>query len=323
VIPAILLTDDREIETRVTLYRPETKQGDSRIWISRLREFASANDLLLLFAHEQRLHVINLTTSDICKVVEQRTGNYTTRYLDRVGFKESGVFQELIDKLRRLALGDPLPQVGHGDTAIGRTIEAALGIDMNPDKTPDYKGIELKSRRAFKPNRSNLFAQVPDWSISVVKSSRELLDKFGYARGELRKLYVTVRAGKPNPQGLYLELDTKADLLHEASTRVITGNVVTWRMEKLRARLLEKHRETLWIEAVSTLRDGKEHFKLTKAVHTKAPILGQLEPLILAGTITLDHLISSKKGTDKGPLFKIEKEMVNSLFGTSTPHALS
>ena len=194
---------------------------------------------------------------------------------------------------------------------------------MNPNKGPDYRGIELKSRRSLKENRSNLFAQVPDWSISVVKSSRELLEKFGYARGLLRKLYVTVRAFKPNAQGLFLELDAKADLLHESATRVIQGNVVTWRMEKLRARLLEKHKETVWIEADSSMKDGKERFKLKKLIHTKAPILGQLEPLILSGKITLDHLISSKKGSDKGPLFKIEKDMVNTLFGTSETYALS
>ena len=31
------------------------------------------------------------------------------------------------------------------DTAVGRTLETALGIPINSAKEPDYRGIELKS----------------------------------------------------------------------------------------------------------------------------------------------------------------------------------
>lgn len=33
------------------------------------------------------------------------------------------------------------------DTAIGRTLETLLGININSSKQPDYKGIELKAFR--------------------------------------------------------------------------------------------------------------------------------------------------------------------------------
>lgn len=38
---------------------------------------------------------------------------------------------------------------------------------MNSDKTPDYKGIELKSHRDKRSSKKNvLFTQTPDWGIS-------------------------------------------------------------------------------------------------------------------------------------------------------------
>jgi hypothetical protein len=85
-----------------------------------------------------------------------------------------------------------LPALLNADTAVGRTLEAALGIQINSSKKPDYKGIELKSFRNKRDNRKNLFAQVPDWELSKFKSSAEILDAFGYQRQQDFKLYCTV-----------------------------------------------------------------------------------------------------------------------------------
>ena len=48
---------------------------------------------------------------------------------------------------------------------------------MNSDKTPDYKGIELKSHRDKRSSKKNvLFTQTPDWGISKLKSGREIVE---------------------------------------------------------------------------------------------------------------------------------------------------
>ena len=75
--------------------------------------------------------------------------------------------------LKKIA-GNPIPSMVNADTSVGRTLETALGIDINSSKLPDYKGIELKSFRANKGNRKNLFAQVPNWKISKFKRSAEI-----------------------------------------------------------------------------------------------------------------------------------------------------
>ena len=60
--------------------------------------------------------------------------------------------------LNKISAQGPIPALLQADTAIGRTLETLLGIDINSSKKPDYKGIELKSYRDKKGNRKNLFA---------------------------------------------------------------------------------------------------------------------------------------------------------------------
>ena len=142
-----------------------------------------------------------------------------------------------------------MPSVGFGDTAVGRTLEAQLGIPINSRKTPDYKGIELKSFRGLPANRKTLFAQVPDWRASTVHSSADILVNFGYGRGLVEKLYVTVSAMAPNAQGLQLLVDDLHDRLLEVSTKPSVPVVAVWPFELLRQRLSDKHAETFWVEA--------------------------------------------------------------------------
>ena len=82
--------------------------------------------------------------------------------------------------LRLLGL---LPQF-RSPTAIGRSLENALGIEMNSSQLPDFKGIEIKAFRELlnnsKGTRVTLFACVPDWNLSFLKGSKDILEAFGY-----------------------------------------------------------------------------------------------------------------------------------------------
>lgn len=231
---------------------------------------------------------------------------------------------ELLLKLRAIATR-PLPASTVGDTAIGRAIETALGIDQNPSKNPDYKGIEIKSARQGKSkNRSTIFAQVPDWEQSSLKSSAEILDTYGYQRGTDFKLYCTLSTQTTNSQGLKFEILDDGDTL--ASVHMEDGEVARWTGELLRKRLLEKHKETFWIKATSVNIGGVEHFNLLSVIHTRNPSLDQLMPLIEQGVITMDHLIKRKNGTgsvsEKGPLFKMKPAFLGLLFSEPVEYTL-
>ena len=166
---------------------------------------------------------------------------------------DPSVADELLEKLRGIAATGLVPSVmdQRADTAIGRTLESLLGIDINSRREPDYKGIEIKSyrraRTASRENRKTLFARVPNWKLSKFKSSAEILNGFGYTRGDDFKLYCTVSTRSTNSQGLSFKLDDKAGLLNECSSNAELGAFATWAMADLRKSLVEKHNETFWV----------------------------------------------------------------------------
>lgn len=316
-----LLTDTGTVSLRVSLYRPITKDGDPRIWISKLPEYAKADDILALFVFDSRLHVLNVSRTELVSDAEKHRLSPLLEYLSAVERSRSTVAVELLNKLRRIAARGAIAAVCHGDTAIGRTLETLLDIKQNPRKTPDYKGIELKSYRdqvrSGSETRATLFAQVPNWSISALKSSSEILDTFGYARDGAFKLYCQVSTRVPNSQGLRFRIDGKADRLIEFSSRgKYVGDVAAWEFEKLHSRLMEKHRETFWIRAESVRAGARESFLYRAVQHTSKPSAAQFDQLVADGTISMDHLIKrlDSRVTEKGPLFKIEKRALSILF---------
>lgn len=234
------------------------------------------------------------------------------------------VSDELLAKIRQIAARGYIPSPYKGDTSIGRLIEAELGITINSSKNPDYKGIELKAARSQRMTRKGLFAQVPDWSISRLKSTKQILDEFGYYDSNgLKRLECTLKAGVFIPQGLSIEVDDASGLLNEISNR-FPSDVASWKISKLEERLAKKHAETFWIEADVKIENGVEWFKFTKIKHTKDPMVAQFSVLLTQGKITLDHMIKEKgnSAVDKGPAFKLEKNSLALLFPPAEEYSL-
>ena len=315
-ITSKLIDTDKSINSVASLYRPNTKNGDPRIWFKGLGNYSKANDILGIIEFDGILYVLNITQIDLEKLLNSDIHNPLKELIEEINHISNEVADELLILLNKIASQGPVPAMLKADTAIGRTLETLLGIDINSSKKPDYKGIELKSYRDKKGNRKNLFAQVPDWSLSKFKSSAEILNNFGYKRGEDFKLYCTVSALVKNSQGLTLKLDSKINQLLENSDKANIGDFIAWNLETLHNRLLEKHNETFWIAADSIIIDNKEHFQFKKVEHKRKPILTQFDILLEQGIITLDHLIKRKSTgsvVEKGPIFKIKPNALNLL----------
>lgn len=324
-IASKLINFDKIINSVASLYRPNTKKGDPRIWFKGLGNYSKANDILAIIEFDGLLYVLNITQIDLEKLLNSNIHNPLKELIEEINHISNEVADELLILLNKIASQGPVPAMLKADTAIGRTLETLLGIDINSSKKPDYKGIELKSYRDKKGNRKNLFAQVPDWSLSKFKSSAEILNNFGYKRGEDFKLYCTVSALVKNSQGLTLKLDSKINQLLENSDKANIGDFIAWNLETLHNRLLEKHNETFWIAADSIIIDNKEHFQFKKVEHTRKPILTQFDILLEQGIITLDHLIKRKSTgsvVEKGPIFKIKPNALNLLFPPSQSYSL-
>lgn len=321
--PATLLYSNSKESSTVSLYRPKTKKGDPRMWFTGLRSFASAKDQIAIVIKNGHLYLINLSQSDLSELIVENN-NVISNFFTFLTADKNIVANELLNKLKAIAK-DPFEGQRAGDTNIGYTLERLLGIAANSSKNPDYKGIEIKSGRSNKTkNRTTLFAQVADWSLSPRKSSSEILHNYGYERNDELRLYCTLSTQQENSQGLSFIYDTENDELQEWYQK--EELVAVWPGSLLRKRLKEKHSETFWVEATSTTVNGIETFQLISVIHTQAPITSQLLPLIESGNITMDHLIKRNSKTnrvsEKGPLFKIKKEDLDLLFPSPKKYLL-
>jgi len=318
ILPVTLILADQTIELEMSLYRPTTKSGDPRFWISSLSKYVKPRNLIsLLIDKNGKMFLFNCSDTSIWG---QR--NDPTTFLGQL-LRESNasdVAIELLSKLREISAMGFIPTMKDGDTGIGFTLESLLGIKSNSNKAPDFKGIELKSARSKGGNRSNLFAKVPNWTLSNYKSSSEVLKAFGYndkETGQLR-LYVTL-SNRPNTQGLFLRM-SKSGLLIEALKKEeesLGSNAVVWNLSDLRNDLSVKHRETFWISTDVKLDHGKETFHYKSVVHTRNPFVNNFEILVETGKITVDFLIkelASGAAKDKGYLWKIKEKDFGLIF---------
>lgn len=330
-VKANLFSELLMLPSKASLYRPNAKKGDPRIWFTNLAEYAQPDDMVAIAAHDGQLALVNLTRVDLDRVLDEYQRGALWDLIQEIKGTANLISDELLARLRVIAKAGTLPSImaGPADTAIGRTLEDALGIRMNANRAPDYKGIELKAYRraasASRENRKTLFAKVPNWDISKFKSSAEILDAFGYKREKDFKLYCTMSTQKANSQGLIFKFNTSGEQLDECSTKSEIGAFASWLMDDLKKCLVEKHNETFWIGAKSHQIGGKEHFDFLDVRHTRKPITSQFDILIEQGEITMDHLIKrNDKGrvTEKGPLFKINTGALDLLFPPSITYAL-
>lgn len=326
-IRAYFLTATEAIATTASLYRPITKRGDPRIWFDGLKQFVQGNEALCIVAQDNELFV--LKESDVALWASSAvTGSPLHDLIRRSKQVGGAIARELLQLIREKAAA-PLKTVVAGDTGVGMTLESAIGLPPNSRRTPDYKGIELKASRKNKKafTRSTLFAKVPDWEISALKSINEILEAYGYLRNGMMRLNCQMSSNKINSQGLYLWIDARMNFLRERHTdrddypdpRMARSfqEVAAWKIAELNAALLEKHRETFWVSATSRGSGAEEVFTYTNILHTKAPFTGAFETLLNVGSVSVDHLIKRPEGyapKEKGPLFKIHRKDFGLLF---------
>ncbi len=330
-LPITLISGKAIEHSKISLYRPETKNGDPRFWISKLNKLSIPNNLWALFElPDKRLFAVNFSSDEL-----HETANDPQELLGAIlelnrDSKRNKVAEELLEKL--ISIHDLGYVQTHkvGDTGVGFTLESLLGIKANSSKTPDYKGIELKAKRPNMGNRVNLFSMVPDWKRSPISDAKSLLLTHGYW-DQIRNrqaLYVTLNS-TPNAQGLYLEVDENLDNLN-TTKKGADGKrspVVLWGLSALKSALVAKHSETFWVTASKrTNQSCLEEFLYRSVIHTKAPLVDYIPTLIEANIITLDftlHLKSNGKSRDHGYLFKIKPEKLGLLFPDPVSYDLS
>ena len=313
------VTDKDVVQSKVSMYRPQTKSGDPRIWFYELTKYASKNNLLVIFVYHSNLYIVNASNKEVWSSLK-RSGSPLNELVTSLAGRKSAIETELLGKLVDIYKLGFLPSTTNADNGVGDTLENLLGITRNSNKSPDYKGIELKAARLStttdrQVNRSNLFSKIPNWDLSVLKSGAEILDKYGYYPTEApnnKALHVTV-SNRPNAQGLYLEVNVESYLIENLrKTTSSIEKVVLWKLAELESELEKKHEKTFWIKAETKVVNQHEQFLYKVVEATSNPMITNFGTLVSTGSITMDYTFSEKErpsgkkyARDHGYLWKI------------------
>lgn len=334
IVNAKLILEDRAIDIGVSLYRPETKLGDPRIWISRLKQFANAGNLLAFFVVERQLFIANVSDLRVLSADASPRGELLRllRIWEKTLTPHSA---RLLDLLRGVAARGWIKSLREGATGVGYTLETSLGISANNNRAPDFHGIEIKASRrgsrGLKPkNRSTLFSKTPDWDRSAYVTAMGALDRFGYRKDGRLQLYCALN-NEPNSLGHYLHVVEERQALYSVH-RSAEGNeekVFFWNLKNLQDQLLAKHAETFWVKADVKKEKSGEHFHYVEVEHTKQPLIANVPALFELGHIELDYTISEKISPrmtrsvrDHGYLFKMWPRNFTTLFPKPLIHNL-
>jgi len=321
VLNSLMISRREIIEIKTSLYRPETKNGDPRIWFSRLKDYADPHDLLALINNKNNLIIINCSKNDMDHLLFDQNSVFWKNY-QKIHEHISPIANELLILLKDISSKGFIKTHRSGDTGVGYTLETLLGIKANSSKSPDYKGIEIKAGRSNShiTGRTTIFSQVPNWSISHLKSSLQLLNERGRFN-ELKKrkqLYHELVTTKINSYGLSLKLEENKNNLNQIFTENQIETIdVTWTFPKLLDRINEKHKQTFWVKAITDMKGSDEKFHYVSARYTSGVNPNKLPLLIETGVVSLDYTIKETKNggaKDQGYLFKIRQKDLSLLF---------
>lgn len=332
-VEGFYLTPNGNIPTQISLYRPETKNGDPRLWPYKLKQFASANNLLAIIVLDGMMYIANVSDPNIM-TEDYKPTHYFSSFLENYLTKRSLVANELLEKIKCTTQGQWITSMRKGPTGVGFTLEALLGIQANNSKAPDYKGIELKAGRLSNKmprSRTTLFSKTPDWSRSTCSSGMMLLEKFGYEVDNRRQLYCSLN-NTPNSLGHFLEIVDEETALHSRhidTENQISSNVFHWDIDVLNSALLNKHKETFWVKAQTRKNGESEEFRFFSVTHTRSPMISNMVEVLKTGGIELDYCLheelsanGSKRARDHGYLFKIWPKNLGLIFPPPLTYAL-
>ena len=132
-ILANIITEGDVIGTYASLYRPNTKSGDPRIWISKLNTYSKPWNLIALFVSNGQLFVFNASDPTVWKSMNN-TNSPLYLALMAAGSNYSQVETELLRKLKAIEAAGFVRSTTNAASGVGDTLEKLLGISRNSRK---------------------------------------------------------------------------------------------------------------------------------------------------------------------------------------------
>jgi hypothetical protein len=137
MVESYFIKEGTLVDSTASLYRPQTKKGDPRIWFKGLTNYCKANDILAIIEFQKKLYVLNISAINIKALLESHLLNPLKELVTEISGISYGIANELLALLRTIAAMGPVPASLNADTAVGRTLEKLLNIDINSSKKPD------------------------------------------------------------------------------------------------------------------------------------------------------------------------------------------
>lgn len=196
-----------------------------------------------------------------------------------------------------------------GNTGIGKTLEDLLNIEENNREDADLQdlGIEIKSARSQSDSMLTLFTKEPPRSERKFWY-RDMIKDIGYIDDKGRRaLKSTIYYGKPNNQGLYIDVDDESiGIIHESR-----GTCARYPMEVIRNKVESRFPALLMVDADRKREDGKEMFHYTDAILYDGFSFKEFRKLIEESKCVIDlrmHMKENDGVRNRGTGWRLRKD---------------
>lgn len=216
----------------------------------------------------------------------------------------------LVDKLKRLRRADFLPVHGAGSGRYGLTLERYLNIPQNSLRSPDFMGIELKTKHG--DTLQTLFSRTPTRYLAC-RDKNELVEKFGYY-DKARKRQALYTSFNNNPDSLGFYLSPTPGRIVVNKKRMV---VLEYDEAALDEALRTKHAETAYVSVTAgKQRNGARGCRFEHLLYCRAPSLVRFLRMATDGNVYLDFTLSKTKGRvkDHGFLWRVPSGALSQLY---------
>lgn len=162
--------------------------------------------------------------------------------------------------------------IRNGSTGVGATFEALLGKKEDKLELPDFKGIEIKTKRAYSKSLINLFNAGPKGETEF--ELKRIRDKYGYPDKidkKLKRFAAHIVANEMVKVGLFYKFKIKVDREKERVilciydwNDVCIDDSSYWEFSVLKEKLFRKLNVFAKVLAWTNKIDGVESFKYYK-----------------------------------------------------------
>lgn len=222
-------------------------------------------------------------------------------------------FKELTAKLKELKNKGFIPSTRKGPTGIGHLLEIELGIKETNLAIPDIGGrVEIKGTR----KNVNALITLFTFNRGVWRyKQNDVISNYGYIDDSGRKsLYSTVNSFEPNPQGFFIQVDTKRNLIILKNISE-TNPIAEWSTYVIAGKFMTKLDRLLLIYADSKIENEQEYFWFNEAYFLEYPKPEKFLESFNKNEIFLDIRIHIKPNggvRNHGTGFRIaEKNLIN------------